>query len=173
MSSDDLRFGEMMFKLGSTFGRAVDAMTIEAFRGALADLDMDEVIAAGEQWVRTGRKFPVPVELRELTGGSREAEAQEAWEEVLRLASNSRAAKHSDPVAEECVRQLGGWIALGQRDPEQLRVWTRKEFLALYATGAPRREVEHQLAAGSPMAELVGAVAGKKALPAPPPRRRS
>ena len=90
----------------------------------------------------------------------------EAWPEVLQLASRS-GGEHSDPLAQETVRLMGGFKRLGQMNAEELAVWGRKRFEQIYAELAEKRRfVEDRLSLGdgSPTGNasgVVGALAGK------------
>ena len=78
----------------------------------------------------------MPADIRRAAGERSSAEdAAGAWETVARLARNCRSAVHPDPVAEEAVKRLGGWIKIGLADEDRL-VWIRKEFLELYQDSA-------------------------------------
>jgi hypothetical protein len=132
-NADRKQFGVLMGVLCAAFGREAGEPTVQAFWFALGDLDIDALSRAVAEYLRTGKRFPAPADIRELAAGTGDDAANTAWEQVLRLARNSRSAQHPDPIAEAVVKQLGGWLVLGQKDAEQLATWTRKEFLALYA----------------------------------------
>jgi hypothetical protein len=145
IAEDRARFVRGLMLLGGVFGRQVDEATIEGFWLALADLTVDEIEEAAAEVIRTGQHFPRPAELRELASATSAVAGLRAWDQVLALARNSREAEHPDPVAEQCVRQLGGWVALGQQPTGQLTTWTRKSFLDLYEAAADRARVTRRL----------------------------
>jgi len=101
---------------------------------ALSDMSLEDIKAAAVRSMRDGDFFPRPAELRRMAGGESAGEkSAEAWAKVLILARNSRAAQHPDPIAEDVVRRLGGWIRLGQLDADKID-WVRKDFVDLYET---------------------------------------
>ena len=69
--------------------------------------------------------------------GKAESGAIVAWPELLRLAKRS-SGTHSDPIAREAIRLMGGGKRLGQMGESELEVWGKKEFERLYLDVAER-----------------------------------
>lgn len=131
-NTDLERFAVAMGTLGSIFGRDTSPEVVDAYWHTLDDLPIDSVEQACRDLAKGAVHFPRPVEIRNFCVRDAQAAAGDAWTEVLRLAKNCREAKHPDPIAERCVRELGGWEHIGTMDIEQFNTWTRKEFLDLY-----------------------------------------
>lgn len=112
-------------------------------------------------WRRFPDWFPSAGQLASLIEGRNGDRAEEAWPEVLRLASKS-SGDHSDPIAAEAIRRMGGGAALGRMRSDELAVWGKKEFLGLYQDVARVRDETRvrnavqasQLAPGSPTGAL-------------------
>lgn len=85
------------------------------------------------------------LELIEGHGG-----AHKAWPEVLALASRS-SGEHSDPIAAEAIRRMGGVRALGSMDNDRLKVWAKREFIGLY------EQVKREAAIGEGLPKLQAA----------------
>lgn len=104
------------------------------------------------------------VELIENAGGSAKHRAAQAWPEVMRLASQS-SGDHSDPVAAEAIRLMGGGKRLGQMPTDDLEVWGRKRFDELYEEIASAPPERPQLTdGGTDAAKLIGELAESKAI---------
>jgi len=86
--------------------------------------------------------IPSAMAVRDASGGGvprHESKAITAWPEVLRLAKCSSSA-HSDPIARETIRLMGGGERLGRMKQDELEVWGRKEFERIYIDVATRIE---------------------------------
>lgn len=57
--------------------------------------------------------------------------AAEAWPELLKIAARS-SGDHSDPIAREVIRLMGGGKRLGSMAVGELAIWGRKQFEVLY-----------------------------------------
>ena len=82
---------------------------------------------------------------------SKTSAAVAAWPEVMKLARSS-SESHSDPVARETIRLMGGGKRLGQMSEHELAVWGRKEFERIYSEVVEQtaREEHLQLGDGGP-----------------------
>lgn len=165
--SDEAEFGAMLSTLGTVFGVEVEPAMIETYFAALDNLSLRAVGLAITAAIKTCEFMPRPVALRRLAGERSPAEmAAGAWEIAIKLARNIQDAEHPDPVAEQAVKRLGGWRAIGLVDDDRL-VWVRKEFLELYldgATGEPAREMlaeQHRPEINAKAEAVVGELAGK------------
>jgi hypothetical protein len=136
--TDTPRFAAGLAQLCMTFSQKPTTAQTDAYYMALEDLDIDAVLGAMQEAARQCEFFPRPVHLRRLAGEQPVAElAADAWEETLRLARDSANARHNDEIAEEVVRNLGGWRKLGMTDTERMD-YIRKQFTDLYETKARR-----------------------------------
>ena len=98
----------------------------------LAEFSLDQIATALREHRRACKWFPKVSEIIERIRPDTGESAVLAWSEVPRLLRNSRAARSEDPITEQVVRDLGGWIALGQKTAAEL-VWVEKEFVNRYA----------------------------------------
>lgn len=80
---DVARFAKVMAALGETFNETISDVRAEAYFGALDDLPMERVEHAATEWIKRGKFFPKPVELRELIEGSSADQAQIGWMELV------------------------------------------------------------------------------------------
>lgn len=88
-------------------------------------------------WRRHPEWMPSAGQLAKLMEGGATTTPEDAWPEVLRLASRS-SGEHSDPIAREVIRMMGGGTRLGRMRSDELHVWGKKEFIELYGQVAQR-----------------------------------
>ncbi len=124
--------------LGAVFGKEITDPMVSGYTMGLHDLSDTEFTEAVRLAVETLKFFPKPVELRSLVRGdpkaNLEAEALEAWAEVMRqIRSEGYYGKPSfDPATAKAVKQLGSWKSLCDKGAEALNTWGQKQFLAVY-----------------------------------------
>jgi hypothetical protein len=140
--TDRAKFCQVITSLAAAFRVQAEPALIEGYWAALEDLPLQAVEKASTTALRESDFFPRPVELRRRANAGPPGEATAeaagfAWAELMRLARNSRSAKHPDPIAEEVVRKLGGWLRIGQTEEDKLD-WMRKNFIDLYEATAKR-----------------------------------
>lgn len=116
----------------------------------LSEYRVDEIAAALKAHRKTCKWFPKVSEIIERIRPDNAQAAMLAWSTMLPLLRNSRAARSSDPLTEAVVRDLGGWIALGQKSAAEL-VWVEKEFARRYETYA-----EHGVDAAEKVPQIAG-----------------
>ncbi len=119
--------------LSTAFDRALSADLIDVYWGGLRDLPQTAVTKACTDLVMTGVHFPRISEIRGLIAGRAEDDANEKWAQCTELLSDCRKAKHPDPVVNEVIRQMGGWVHLGTNvKTDNLHSWKSREFRELY-----------------------------------------
>lgn len=96
-------------------------------------------VAFSLAWRRFPDWMPSCGQLVGLIEGATSTRAVDAWPEVLRLASRSSSA-HSDPIAAEAIKMMGGGGRLGGMRSDELLVWGKKEFLECYELATKRAE---------------------------------
>ncbi|MGI9353600.1 MAG: DUF6475 domain-containing protein [Rhizobiaceae bacterium] len=136
MKSDSDRFGEAFVICATVHDKQITPELIEAYYSALSDIPIDLIEKAFAYNIQHSKFFPKPSEIREVAmpkaaEPSEMAAAQ--WDDVMVRLRDSRNAKSPDPVTEAVVKDLGGWIYLGQREQDKL-VWIQKEFERRYVT---------------------------------------
>jgi len=142
--ADRQDFGTIMRLLAATYDKIATEDFIEAYWGALKDLRLVEVQSAAQAARESMVYMPRPAHLRKLAKDEVEPghRAAIAWRTVRKALSEQGtycSVNFGDPVVHATIRNLGGWVALGQKDAKDFDIWTRKEFeriyLAIYATG--------------------------------------
>lgn len=126
------------------------AAQVATYWEALRGYDGEELRAAfAVAWRRHPEWFPSCGQLDALVGGECSTRAADAWPEVLRLASRS-SGEHSDPVAREAIRLMGGGPRLGRMQSAELEGWGRREFMRCYdeANKIRQRSTAKALGAG-------------------------
>lgn len=133
-----------LMALGELFNAELSASKQALYFEALQDLDWRDLRVAMGQAVKDCKFMPKPAELRELTLGSLEDEAAEAWASWKDLARRRGAYNPitADSVdGRSLVEVFGGWPQFCEIDlsPE---MWAskRKEFLQAYKRHAKRRD---------------------------------
>ena len=108
--------------------------------------------------------FPSCGQLLRLLDGDPVRRAEEAWPEVLRLASRS-SGKHSDPIAAEAIRLMGGGVCLGRMQADELQGYGRKRFLDAYRAASEGQQEAQTRIAGTaprcPLSERTGETKGR------------
>lgn len=95
------------------------------YHRALADIPFDLAERAVDEWLRTGKFFPAPSEIRELAlrAGVGLPAAEIAWQEAQRVIGGYRpgdpAPRWSSKVLEEAVAAVG-WTAIKMCEADQL-----------------------------------------------------
>jgi len=64
LSADYPEFETVIRGLETVFGKALDAATMRAYWGALRDVPLETVRAKAAEWLKRGKYFPKPFELR-------------------------------------------------------------------------------------------------------------
>lgn len=128
---DKRRFAELMTMVAEVYGKEITAQKLAFWFDLLGDCDVEAVERAARDHMRASKFMPTPAELIERMQPAVDQRALLAWAEVPRLLRNSRAARSADPITERVVADLGGWIQLGQKTPQEL-VWVEKEFAKRY-----------------------------------------
>lgn len=128
-------FTELLSRLRARYQNAIaDAdmwlLSIEEYWGDLRSFDSDALRHAlrtahrvHPQWMPSCGQLIGLLQQTQSLG--------EVWPEVVRLASRSDG-EHSDPIAREAIRQMGGGKRLGAMTDDELHVWGRKQFEELY-----------------------------------------
>jgi len=141
---DRAAFSTIMRLLAATYDKIATEDIIEAYWGALKDLRLVEVQSAAQEARKTLEWWPKPAQLRKLAKdevepGHRAAIAWRAVRKALAEQGTYCSVNFDDPVVNATIRNLGGWVALGQKESKDFDIWTRKEFeriyQAIYATG--------------------------------------
>ncbi len=135
---DSARFLVAVSALAAAFGREVDRAFLAAFELGLKDLPIEAIERAVESCIVNVRFMPTVAELRERAGvvspKERAVIAWEALEKARRRFGYYSTVSFDDPVINAAVRNLGGWERVSELadDPENYRVWFRKEFERVY-----------------------------------------
>ena len=132
--TDKARFAGALLATAEVYGREVSAGLAELYFRDLAAYPVEEVLDALTRHRRDpvrGQFFPKPADLIAQLTADNAAQALSAWSEVRTLAANCRAAHSGDPVTEQVVADMGGWMRFGfarERD------WpfVQREFIERY-----------------------------------------
>jgi len=108
--------------------------------------DTDIRAAFALAWRKHVDWMPSAGQLARLIEDRCEASADDAWPEVLRLATRS-SSDHSDPIAREAIKAMGGGARLGAMRLDELQGWGRKEFREAYARLRKRKDIDDAVAA--------------------------
>ena len=108
---------EQLIVLATISGKELNPLTLNAYADALSDLDPNAVLVALRDWLKTGRGFPYPADIRakvmpELDDND---DAQTAVNLIIDsigkdgYTNPERAEERMGPLACEVVKQSGGW----------------------------------------------------------------
>jgi hypothetical protein len=149
---------------------------------ALSDLPPEVIDAACGKWMREGRFFPIPGDLRGLVKSANSAglelEAKEAWDRWFAHVTSyyhpdlgwDRRAPQLDAITEHAGSAAGGahWV---QGCPESELQWARKRFIEAYLLAHKTGQVEHLLTRGEPKKILASLTATAPEKQLSPPRQ--
>lgn len=111
--------------------------SVAVYLESCEDYDAPHIRAAFDiAWKQYPQWMPSCGQLVEIIEGQG-IKAAQAWPEVMQLASRS-SGDHSDPIAKEAIRLMGGGRRLGCMKTSELEVWGRKEFEVIYAEVSKR-----------------------------------
>ena len=133
------KLNEILTGLCVTFDREFQPILVDVWDKALADLSIEEIDRAIGRWVAvSGKKFPVPVDIRELIQGDPNSNATLSLETLKRAMVSSGAYKSvcfTDEALMVAVENHGGWIE-ACRSYRELRVkevsYWEHEFKQVY-----------------------------------------
>lgn len=117
--TDFEEFKKILFGLSEMFQRDLKPTTYVMYFAALSDLSIDQINIAANKWVRSGKFFPKPVELRELAIENNQKLTGDAWAEVSEQISltcgTGKQPVYTSPAIERAVQAVGGlntiWMA--------------------------------------------------------------
>lgn len=131
------KFSKIMQTLAAAFGREATMDVIQAYWLGLKDLPIEDVEHGAAMALRELEMMPRPAHLRKMSGdvepGHRAAIAWQAVRAALSQHGTYQSVDFDDPVVNATIRNMGGWVALGEKDASTFDVWTRKEFERIYA----------------------------------------
>ena len=134
IESDKRQFAQMLEVMAESFHKEASEAMVNGYWIALQDLPMREVSLGIQDALRTCEYMPRPATIRRLSGkpelGS-DHRAALAWQAVrvaLSRHGTYKSVEFDDPIINSCIRNLGGWVALGQKSADDFDIWTRKQF---------------------------------------------
>ena len=65
LQTDQFKFQAVMASLGEVYGREISKPLASLYWDALKDLPIEEVQVSAKLWIKNGKRFPRPAELRE------------------------------------------------------------------------------------------------------------
>lgn len=134
---DRKRWAELMIEASEYFDKEVSAARMRLYFEDLKSYPIEVVVQAMQQHRRVSKFFPQIADIVELIEGGMTDRVAVAWAEVKRLSSNSETARSQDPVVEQTVTALGGWVRICRADEFGMRQLA-KEFERMYAANAKR-----------------------------------
>jgi len=104
-------FSKMMVALGEVFDKKITHELLEIYWRILEHLSMEKLQEVFDRALRTCRFFPKPAELLELANGNIDAQAELAWNMLLKAI---KAGAHVSVIFEDghiadVVQSMGGW----------------------------------------------------------------
>ncbi len=124
--------------IGELFGKELSQAVMQIYWETLKDLSLADFQTATNIVVKSSKFMPRPAELREAVLPDLKSVAALAYDRLIRAVSEVgtyKSVTFDDPVLNCVVDSLGGWIALGEKTPDE---WLRKEAERLYQVYAKR-----------------------------------
>lgn len=140
IEADKMRFTQMLGVVAESFEKELTDGMARGYWAALQDLPMAEVTRAMQDALKTCEYMPRPANIRKLAGRAElgsDHRAALAWQAVRAAIARHgtyKSVDFDDPIVNCSIRNLGGWVALGQKSAEDFDIWTRKEFERIYQT---------------------------------------
>lgn len=123
-------FKTVMLLASDIFHRDVEPSVIQAYWNIFAAYTDKQFADAMAAHLCTGKFFPVPADLINLIDGTSQANAQEAWGEVLKQLRDSANTTFDKPTA-RAVAAIGGAEYLGTMTYKDLE-FKKRDFVAVY-----------------------------------------
>jgi hypothetical protein len=142
--ADRERFGRAMLVLSEAFNEPVSQVRATAYFETLADLPIEHVERAARTWLRSGKFFPRPSELREAIEGVAQDRALLAWHELtseIRRVGFYGTPQLSAATVEALRATWGSWQAVCSGLPapgETQHDFEHKRFVANYQASERR-----------------------------------
>lgn len=123
-------FKESMVLFGEIFDKKVSPEILKIYWDILTPYTDEQFSTAVAAHNRTGRFFPRPADLISLIEGTSQANAQEAWGEVMNQIRDSANASFDKPTT-RAVAAIGGAEYLGTMSYRDLE-FKKKDFIDIY-----------------------------------------
>lgn len=103
----------------------------------LSDVPDDALILARDEWLRSTERFmPTPGQLRErsieLCGHDPASQAERGWQDFIDCEYGRDKRFMTDGIMLRCVRELGGFDAIGKTEPDKMH-FVKRDFLEKYS----------------------------------------
>ena len=137
--SNEMKFAETMTMLGVVFPTNVTPVLAKAYFLALKRFTIEEVTAAAERHIETGKFFPKPVELTDIINAGKpntQDKALLAWVDVITAIGkigSYRELTLNDKLSMKVIKSIGGWSNLCSLTYKELE-FKKREFIGIYAT---------------------------------------
>lgn len=133
------KLNELLTGLCATFDREFQPVLVDVWDKALADIPIEEIDRSVGRWVSVvGKKFPTPVEIRELISGDPAANSNQALEtlhEAMGASGAYKSVSFQDVYLQTCIEHFGGWTEVcavyREMEPKDLSYWEHN-FRQLY-----------------------------------------
>ena len=129
-----LRFAKTLKIASVAMDKSPDPDQLAVYWEFLKEYPIEQIEGAMMHCIKNNRWFPKICEIISLiepAERSIESEAIDEWDNVVRMLSDSRSARSSNPMTESVVKDIGGYVHLGKIDQSKL-VWAQKEFVQRY-----------------------------------------
>lgn len=125
--ADRKRFIEIVVGFAELKGKQLSPPALEIYWRAMRDWDIDSFAAAAEQLLRTCEFMPTPKDFEDLRKAGRPT-AGEAFARAVKHAASSayREGPLGDPLVDQAVRALGGYVVIAMCDQDKLPFLERR-----------------------------------------------
>jgi hypothetical protein len=127
---------ESLIALATIAGKELNAVALNAYVDAMSDLDPNDVLRALKDWLRTGKGFPYPADIRAkvMPELDDEDDAQDIANTVIKCISTcgytnqDRAEEQIGPRGWVVVQRMGGWKHLCETTTHQNEGFLRAQI---------------------------------------------
>lgn len=135
MDNKDLpEFSKVMAVLSTTYEKTTSEELLSIYYDVLKQFPLDDIKSAVGNHIQTSKFFPKPSEIIALIKPLETIEiiADKAWNQLLKAISKHGyydSVEFVDKVIHSCIRAMGGWLLISDREPD---TWMHKDFVNFY-----------------------------------------
>lgn len=135
MDNKDLpEFSKVMAVLSTTYEKTTSEELLSIYYDVLKQFPLDDIKSAVGNHIQTSKFFPRPAEIIALIKPLETIEiiADKAWNQLLKAISKHGyydSVQFEDKVIHSCIRSMGGWMQVSDREPD---TWMHKDFVNFY-----------------------------------------
>ena len=127
-------FAKIMAAMGVTYDKEISEELTNIYYEVLKEFSLTDIKRAMSIHLKESKFFPKPSEIIERIKSPEtiEMKADKAWNQLLKATSKHGyydSVEFIDKVIHSCIRAMGGWLLISDREPD---TWMHKDFVNFY-----------------------------------------